>query len=220
MGSAPLRRRGGRPWTPSAPAADSALADPATFVGGMNVPSRLGGRLNATIPLARLTISADSLRMHQRFFISAMFSDFHVRLRDVAAAFRLRGTLMTSGVGFELSNGQLAYFWTLWGMGRILSALQQRGVPIEGEPHRARGVVAGQFGILWNWGRFNSPSSVANVPAYSKSMSRFLPLLLALDVAAVVIFASTGTPFGWLAAAIGIVWAVRSVLGWWRRRDR
>ncbi len=77
----------------------------AEFVGGMNVPSQLGGRLNATVPMVRLTIDGDTLRMHPRFLTAAMFSDFEVSLSEIVAAFRLRGTFMTSGVGFELSDG-------------------------------------------------------------------------------------------------------------------
>jgi hypothetical protein len=198
---------------------DSAFANVAEFVGGMNVPSQLGGRLNATVPCVRMTIGADSLRMHSRFFLSAMFSDFEVPLREINTAFRLKGTFMTSGVGFELSDGQLAYFWTLGDKDRILAVLQQRGIPIEPEPRRALGAMSGQLGMLWNRGRPTSPSSVAKVPGYSQPMKRLMPLFIVLGIAVIVIFASMGTPFGWFVAAIGAVGVVQSIVVWRRNRS-
>lgn len=216
---APLRWGDGGSWTGSVPGTDAALPDVAEFVGGMNVPSQLGGRLNATVPCIRLTIGPDSLRMHSRSLLSAIFSDFEVSLRDIAAAFPLRGTFMTSGIGFELSDGQLAYFWTLGDKDRIFAVLQQRGVPIDLEPRRALGVVSGQFGMLWNGGRAASPSSVAKVPGYSQPMKRLMPLFILLGIAIIAISASSGTPFGWFVAAIGAVSVVRSIAHWRRNRS-
>lgn len=197
---------------------DSALPDVAEFVGGMNVPSQLGGRLNATVPFIRLTLGTDSLRMRSRFLVSAIFSDFEVSLHDIAAAFPLRGTFMSSGVGFELSDGQLAYFWTLGDKDRIFAVLQQRGVPIDLEPRRALGALSGQFGMWWNWGRATSPSSAAKVPGYSQPMKRLMPLFMLLGIAIIVISASSGTPFGWFVAAIGAISVVQSFARWRRNR--
>src|SRR5579872_1495099 len=101
----PYRWWDGTSWTgnvsapPSGAASDPSLAYPARFEGGMNVPSAIGGRLNATIPLVVLTID-DTLRLHVRWFV-AMFSDFEVPIREIATAFRLSGRFMTRGVGFE-----------------------------------------------------------------------------------------------------------------------
>src|SRR5580692_11227176 len=114
----------------------------------MNVPSSLGGRLNATVPLARLTIGMEDLRIRLRSFARVMFSDFEVPLDEINSAFRLRGTFMASGVGFELSDGQLAYFWTLGDKDRILAVLRQRGVRIDPVPRRAIGSLSGQLGML------------------------------------------------------------------------
>lgn len=196
---------------------DLASANVAEFVGGMNVPSRLGGRLNATVPMVRMTIGGDTLRMHPRFFTSAMFSDFEVPLSEITAAFRLRGTFMTSGVGFELSDGQLAYFWTLGDKDRILAVVQQRGIPIDAEPRRAVGAVSGQIGMLWNRGQ-SSPSSVAKVPGYSQPMKRLMPLFIVLGIVVIAIFASMGTPFGWFVAAIGTIGLAQSIFVWRRNR--
>ena len=118
------------------------------FVGGMNVPSSLGGRLNATVPLALLTVGETTLRIQPRLFGRVTFSDFEVRLDQITAAFRLRGTLMTSGVGFELSDGQIAYFWTRRDQDRLLLALHQRDVPIDQVARRATGALSGQFGVM------------------------------------------------------------------------
>ncbi|MHB1726654.1 MAG: DUF2510 domain-containing protein [Acidimicrobiales bacterium] len=217
--TAPFRWWDGGSWTGNVSDPGSASADVVEFVGGMNVPSRLGGRLNATVPLVRLTIDGNTLRMHPRFFTSAMFSDFEVLLSEISAAFRLRGTFMTSGVGFELSDGQLAYFWTLGDKDRILAVFQQRGIAIDPEPRRAVGAVSGQIGMLWNRGRSTSPSSVAKVPGYSQPMKRLMPLFIILGIVVIVIFASMGTPFGWFVAAIGTIGVAQSIFVWRRNRS-
>ena len=195
----------------------TALADQAEFVGGMNVPSTLGGRLNATVPLALLTIGESTLRIRPRLFGRAMFSDFEARFDQITAAFRLRGTFMTSGVGFELSDGQVGYFWTLRDQDRILSALQQRGVSIDPVPRRARGALSGQFGLISNWGR--STPSVAKLPGFSRPMRVLMPFFMLAGIVVIVIFASMGTPFGWLVAALGTVGLARSLVVWRRNRD-
>jgi hypothetical protein len=55
------------------------FADQAEFVGGMNVPSTLGGRLNATVPPALLTIGENTPRIRPRLFGRVMFSEFEAR---------------------------------------------------------------------------------------------------------------------------------------------
>jgi hypothetical protein len=191
----------GASWTgyvspPNAGSAqDVALGSQAHFVGGMNVPSSLGGRLNATIPLARLTIGLEDLRLQPRSF-ARMFSEFEVPLNEITAAFLLNGTFMTSGVGFEISDGQLAYFWTLGDKDRILAVLQHRGVRVDPVPRRATGALLGQLGFGWKWG--GSPSSVAKVPGYSRPMATLMPLFMVIGLTILVIFAVTGgSPFAW-----------------------
>lgn len=197
---------------------DSSFANPVKFVGGMNVPSQLGGRLNATVPCAVLMIDEATVRIHPRLFVSAMFSDFEVPLGEITAAFRLRGTFMTAGVGFELSDGQLAYFWTLGDQEQILSVLRQRGIQIDPVPRRAQGALSGQFGLLWKTGGRSTPS-VAKMPGYSQPVKRLMPLFIVAGIAVIVIFASMGGPFGWFVAALGVVGVVRSVVVWRRHRD-
>jgi hypothetical protein len=183
----------------------------------MNVPSSLGGRLNATIPLARLTVGEEKLTMQPRSF-ARMFTEFEVPLKEIAAAFPLTGTFMTSGVGFELSDSQLAYFWTLGDKGRILAVLQNRGVRVDPVARRAAGALLGQLGFGWKLD--GSPSSVAKVPGYSRTMTALFPLFLVAGLVVLVIFAMTGDPFAWFLVAIGTVSIVRMLVLWQRHRKR
>jgi hypothetical protein len=195
-----------------------ASGNKAELVGGMNVPSALGGRLNATVPLVVLTIGEATLRMDPRSFAGAMFSDFEAPLHEITAAFLLSGSFMTSGIGFELSDGQLAYFWTRRDQGRVLAELQQRGVLIDPVPRRAIGALSGQLRSLWNWGR--STPSVAKLPGLSRPMKVLMPCFMVVGIAVIVIFASMGTPFGWFVAALGAVGFAQSVVSWRRNRPR
>jgi Flp pilus assembly protein TadB len=124
---------------------------------------------------------------------------------------------MTSGVGFELSDGQVGYFWTLRDQDRLLSALQQRGVSIDPLPRRATRALSGQFGLFWNWGR--STRSVAKLPGFSRPMRVLMPFFMLAGIAVIVVFASMGTPFGWFVAALGAAGVARSLVTWRRHRN-
>lgn len=190
----------------------------AEFVGGMNVPSRLGGRLNATVPLVRLTISGSTVRMDPRGFASVMFTGFEVPLREIASAFPLRGTFMTAGVGLELSDGQLAYFWTLGDTSQVLGVLGDRGVSIGLESRRARGAVSGQFGLLLSGGQGPSPSRVAGTPGYSPLMLRLMPIMaplgIVLGTVIFVLFVLQGTAFGFFGAVIAAIGVLQAIRRW------
>jgi len=190
----------------------------AEFVGGMNVPSRLGGRLNATIPMVRLTISDRTLQMQPRFFTSLMFTGFEVPLREIAVAFPLSGTFMSAGVGFALSDGLLAYFWTLGDKNRVLAALDDRGVVIDLRPRRARGALTGQFGMLLNQGEGPSPSWVAETPGFAPHTQKLMPLVVVLGILLSVSLALQGTAFGWFTAAFGAFGVVQAIRAWRRNR--
>jgi hypothetical protein len=213
----------GKSWTGNVSAASGvpgpafALGAKAEFVGGMNVPSSLGGRLNATVPLARLVIDETTLQLQSRWFGKLMFGDFEVPLNEITAAFPLKSSFMAAGVGFQLSDGEVAYFWTLSNQQRVLAVLQQRGVPVDPAPRPARGSFSGQLGMLWRTGR-GSPSSVAKVPGISRPMSALFPLFAVVAVVVIVLFASTGHPFGWFLAALGTLGLARSFVIWRRSR--
>ena len=179
------------------------------------MPSNLGGRLNATLPLAPLVIGDSTLQLQPRWFGKLMFSDFEVPLNKITAAFPLTSSFMAAGVGFQLSDGQLAYFWTLSNQQRVLAVLQQHGVPIDPEPRPARGSLSGQFGMLWRRGAGSTPS-VAKVPGLSRPMNALFPLFAVGGIVVIVLFASMGSPFGWFVAALGTVGLVQSFV-YWRR---
>jgi hypothetical protein len=147
-----------------------------------------------------------------------MFSDFEVPLRQITAAFMLRGSVMTSGVGFELSDGQLAYFWTYRDKQLGLAALHQRGVRIDPAPRRATGSLWGQLGLGSNWGR--STPSVAKTPGFARPAKALMPFFMLVGIAVIVMFASMGTPFGWFVAVLGLVGLVQSIIFWRRSRKQ
>lgn len=189
----------------------------ARFVGGMNVPSTLG-RLNATVPLAVLTIADGRLRLHPRPFPFPMFTDFEVPLREIAAAFPLRGTLMTSGVGIELSDGLLAYFWTLSNQGPVLAALHQHGVRIDQTPRRAIGALKGQFGWVRIWRRTPS-SSVAQLSGLSRVTVALLPFSAVVGLAAAAGLGASGPPTGWVGSLFLVAGSILTVSLWLRQRQ-
>ncbi len=181
------------------------------------MPSNPGGRLNATLPLARLVIDESNLQLKPRLFGTMMFSGFEVPLNEIAVAFPLKSSFMAAGVGFQLSDGQLAYFWTLSNKQQVLAVLQQRGVPIDPEPRPARGSLSGQFGMLWRRGG-GSTSSVAKVPGLSRPMNALFPLFAVIGVAVIVFFATRGSAFGWFVAALGTAGLAQSFVAWRRNR--
>ena len=172
--------------------------DEARFIGGMNVPALPGGRLNATMPFAVLTIDSDALTLHFRPFPIPTFSDFRVLLSNVATAFRLWGSPLAVGIGIELSDGQVAYFWT-WRQEAVLAALGQRGIPIDPAPRRAVGSLRGQF-ILYR--RPTKVPDVADLPGLSRQMMLIAPALLVAGIAIAAWFVSMGGASGWFVIPI------------------
>lgn len=184
------------------------------FVGGMNVPSRLGYRLNTTVPLAVLTIGPAKLTIHPRPFPIPMFTDFQVALSDIARAFPVRGNFLTAAVGIELSDGQLAYFWTLQHQHRVLVALARRGAIIDSMPRRPVGAMRGQFAWLWQWTLSPTPS-VAQLPGLSRTTMVITPISVVVGITLAIWMTLSGKSLGgWVFAAIGLVGAFHAARMW------
>ena len=104
------------------------------FVGGMNVPSKVG-RTSATMPLARLEVVDGELLIRPRGVAARVLAAFAVPLAEVDAVFPLTGRWLTSGVGITTAHGDIAYFWTRRGP-LVLEALARCGLPVETTPRR------------------------------------------------------------------------------------
>jgi len=90
-------------------------------------------RFNATWPLALLSLGVDEVSLQVR----GSNVGIHVGVREVTTAYRLKGELFWSGVGLDLSDGRVLYFWTWRDKYRVLDALRNRGIPIDGGTWRA-----------------------------------------------------------------------------------
>jgi hypothetical protein len=108
------------------------------FIGGASLPSKRWGRINASMPLASLTLDDSGLllRLRGRLGRSAE-SQFAVRPSDIASAYPLRGRIFGSGVGLDLIDGRFAYFYSVRHGSQVLRALASRGVSIDEEPRSA-----------------------------------------------------------------------------------
>jgi len=117
----------------------------------MNLPSRSWGRFNATMPLAVLTVGPDKVSLHLHGINRAVSTSnlrsswwrrhlpgILVDASEIMVAYRLKGELLTSGVGLELSDGRVVYFWTLRDQDRVLIALGRSGITIDSVPRPAR----------------------------------------------------------------------------------
>lgn len=212
---APLRWWDGSSWTGFVSRPEPApTSDVVEFVGGMNVPTRGGGRFNTTVPLARLRVDGYTLKMRPTAIMTGWV--FSVPLREITAAFRIEGVIGSSGVGFELSDGLVAYFWTLSDQDRVLDALQRRKVAIDPV---SRPADARWFNPFWGSRQRRRPNGrppVATLPGFSKARRRLVPVVLAIVFAGGVACAATLNPVGWFAAAWMWFVSVTSAVFWWR----
>jgi hypothetical protein len=131
----------------------------------MNVPSAMG-RVNATIPLAELVLDREELRLCPRWFAAWLFTEFRVRLDQVRSAFRLRGRVMTSGVGFTMTDGHTGYFWTWSRAEEVLAAFRARGVTIDPQPRGARAL----------WRALRTSTTVATAPVPHRALAWLAPV--------------------------------------------
>lgn len=180
----------------------------ARFIGGMNVPSRVG-RVNASRPLAELTVGDDAMTLRPRWFARWVLRDVVIPLDQVTAVFPLRGRWMTRGIGVAMSWGQVAYFWTTQS-DEVLAALHTAGVTVDPVPRPASAV--------WSW------REVPTGPGDSLRLPRLLIVvwpvlaLLSLGLLLVVI---THTELGWFRWIVALFWLVGLGIGaitWLRAR--
>jgi hypothetical protein len=183
------------------------------FVGGMNVPAVVG-RANASVPLAVLTVEEGRLYLRPRAFGAWMITDFSVALGDITAAFPLRPGLLRFGVGFEMTDREVAYFWT-WRGDEVLRALAWLGVHVDPVPHRASAV----------W-RLRTPRgrTVTQPTAYSPALVALYPFTTALSVIVLVVLLATNpADVPWFPLLLVPIWLagfMATTTLWWRSRRR
>lgn len=112
------------------------------FVGGLNVPTKLG-RLNATWPLAALTIDEHLVTLEPSVLCGVIRARVSVATTAIRVAYKLKGRMMTPGAGLDLTDGRTLYFWTWANKDRVLEALSRQGVRIDPLARRAS--------AIWPW---------------------------------------------------------------------
>jgi hypothetical protein len=164
----------------------------------MNVPVRGGaGRMNATIPLASLVIDEDAVTLAPRWFAAAMVGPFRVPLREVLVAYRLRSSVLTSGIGIDTRDGQTAYFWTLTAQEEVLATLARSGVCVDPLP-RPRAAQRRT--------RSSPPATVPGAPL-RPWLVRALPLGMVAATILMIVFELRSAPLVW-HIWIAFVWVV------------
>ena len=144
-----------------------------SFIGGMNVPARGLGRVNATFPLAELSIEDEWLTLRPRLFAAWLTGPFRVPLREISRAFPVRGRLGSPGVGVRTTDGLTAYFWTRANREAVLAELHARGVPVD----RAESPASAQWSL-------RSPKATVTEPAtLAPLVTRLYPVSLVLGTA-------------------------------------
>jgi hypothetical protein len=184
------------------------VAEVVSFVGGMNVPARGWGRMNATVPLAELAIDEESLTFRPRLFARLMTGPFQVPLAAIEAAYPVGSRLASTGVGVSTSDGQTAYFWTRRDVDAVLSALAGRGVRVDPQLRRPTAnwklTSVGQGGAVMNpW------------------LRRFTPIgMIAATILLIVFETQLNAPLWW-RVWVGFVYVASMVLvirQWWGSR--
>ena len=179
------------------------------FVGGMNVPAAIG-RARVSAPLAELVLDDAKVTLRPRSLARVMLSDFAVRLDLVEAAFKVRGNLGASGVGFRLHGGGIAYFWTGSEQDEVLAALISRGVVLEPGTMPVR--------TQWTLKRAKVGSPVA---ALSPLFQRLAPFLVGFSVVVLIVLWQVAEEW-WLRIAFLVLWAVSAATTlalWWFSRQ-
>jgi hypothetical protein len=178
----------------------------------MNVPSAIG-RLDATIPLVELVLDREELRLRPRWFAAWFHTEFRVQLVQITSAFRVRGRVMTSGVGFTMTDGQTGYFWTWSHTDEVLAALRARGVTIDPQPRTA--------GAIWR--ALPTSTMVATTPVPHRAFAWLLPVgAVAATVIMIVLVTDPDLPlwFRWFMAGAWASGLLSSFFVWRAARSR
>lgn len=112
---------------------------PASWTGGANMAGALG-RMNATMPLAVLDVTAETLTLRVRpRQVGALFGmkPLDADRADVLNIFPVRGRMGRGGVGILIQGEAVAYFWTTDRDG-VLVSLYYGGYSVGWEEQRAR----------------------------------------------------------------------------------
>jgi hypothetical protein len=110
---------------------NSAAGGPLRWVGGANLPTKGGWRINASEFLAELVVDHNFLLLRLRGPLPRLTRAETLRVDPVqlAEVFPIRAKIRFRGVGFRRVDGREYYFKTLQ-IDNILHALQRFGFPV------------------------------------------------------------------------------------------
>jgi hypothetical protein len=113
------------------------------WIGGANLPTKGGLRVNATIPLAELVVAADSVSLRFRGPLSKLTTAevLVTTPSDIDSVYPIspKGALGYRGVGFRHSNGHDYYFKTSKA-DEILSVMREYGFQVSSQAQPANKV--------------------------------------------------------------------------------
>jgi len=108
------------------------------WIGGANVPTRGGYRVNASLLLAELLVGDGELELRLRGPLTKLTRAETLRAKpaDLDAVFPIRSTIRFRGVGFRRPDGREYYFKTT-STDEILRMLGSLGFPVTPEAQPA-----------------------------------------------------------------------------------
>jgi hypothetical protein len=124
--------------------------DPLRWIGGANLPTLRGSRVNATLPFAELKVGDGYVELRLRGPIPRLWRPETLVAKPgdldlvwpIGQRRRLSAILRMRGVGFRRSDGHEWYFGTAAGQ-EILGVLEGQGFPVTRESGSARKVWRG-----------------------------------------------------------------------------